>query len=403
MTARTKWALGAGVAVVLLGAIWLAAEQWFPGDEGLAARLAAEAERRLGVPVTIGSVRWSLLPTPIVVIENVRTKQDAPIVIGRLEARPMITSILERKLVLADVTVKDAVLPQDSLHAFRGREPIASGHLPPGRFEFRNVTWASHDGMRLAYDGELDFDDDWRPRRGELRRPGTKPPFVLAVERKGDADRWRARIELGGGTMNGELGLTMKAGSMRLEGDLQPRGVEVADALRAFNRRPVVSGKGSGRTLVSAEGRLPGELLRSLHTQTTFRISPATVLRFDVDKAIDTFGKEHDGQTALEELTGQFDTQNTGSGIRASYTDLKARSGSYSAAGEVTTYRDNVEARGTLYLENGGEVPFAVSGPVQQPKASVSKPAAAAAFAGKKAGDFANRISEAVRRIFNAD
>jgi hypothetical protein len=386
-----------------VGAIWLAAAHWLPTDAELAARLEAEAEERLGIPVEIGSAHWSLLPVPVVVIDDFRTRQEEPVTVGRLVAHPRILPLAERKLVLSSVKMQDAVLPSESVHAFR-RAERRTQRPPPGRVEFRNVSWVSYGGNRLAYDGEADFDDDWRPRRAELRRAGAEPPFVLAVERDGDADRWRARIALGGGTMNGDLELkTVPDGGLRLNGTLSPRNIEVADAVRIFGRRPVVSGRGSGRTLVWAEGESAGELLRSLHTRTTFRLSPATVLRFDLAKAIDTLGKQHDGQTPLDELTGQLDTQNTGNGIRFGYTDLKARSGEYSGVGEARTYRGRIDARGTLYLDGGTEVPFTVSGPVKKVRTTVSRPAAAAAVVSKKAGDFADKIAETFRTIFGAE
>src|SRR5450756_2956326 len=106
--------------------------------------------------------------------------------------------------------------------------------------------------------------------------------------------------------------------------------------------------RSSGQTALSANGNSVGELARSLHTRTKFSINPATVLRFDLDKAISTRGKEHDGQTALQELTGQMDTQNTDQGMRVTYTGVKARAGKYTATGEATVYHRQIEASGNL-------------------------------------------------------
>jgi len=362
------------------------------------------AEKRLGVQVEIGSARWSLFPAPVVVVEGFRTRQDEPVTVGRLVVYPEILPLVQGKLSFARMTMKDAVLPSESVHALRHSDKKPEGE-PPGRVEFRNVTWVSYGDRRIAYDGEAEFDDDWRPRHAELRRPGASTPFVLAIERDGSADRWRARINVGGGTMNGDLELRTVADddSFRLNGTLSPHNVEIADALRTFELNPVVSGRGGGRTLVWAEGRTAGELLRSLHTRTTFRLKPATVLRFDLAKTIDTLGKEHDGRTPLDELTGQFDTQNTGNGIRSSYTDLKARSGRYSATGEATTYRGSVEARGKLYVDDATEVPFTIIGPIKKPRTSVSRPAAAAAILNKKTHDFASHVADTFRNLFGAE
>jgi AsmA-like C-terminal region len=240
-------------------------------------------------------------------------------------------------------------------------------------FGFRNLTWISYSGIAVAYDGEIDFDAHWRPRHAELRRPGISPPFTLTLTREGDADRWQTRIHVGGGTAHGNVALkSATSGAMHLSGQLVPHDIEVASALSAFNRRSPVGGKSSGQMVLSADGKSVGELARSLHTRSVLSVNPATILHFDLDKAISTRGKEHDGQTVLQELTGQMDTQNTNEGMRVTYTGIKARAGKYTATGEATIYHRQIEASGTLDLVEGAiGVPFTVSGPVDKPKASV--------------------------------
>ncbi len=372
-----KWALGLGIAAAVLGAAWLGATWWLPTDEDLVARLTAEAEERLGVKVTIGSAHWSLLPTPIVVVNDFRTQQAQPVVIRQLTAHPRARELMDRKLVFERIAIDNAIFPRDSVRAFRARpgasELDAGDGAPIEHFEFRNVTWISYSGIAVVYDGEVDFDAHWRPRHAELRRPGIKPAFKLTLKREGDADRWQMRVHVGGGTAHGNVGLKTAAnGAMHLSGQLAPNDIEVASAVSSFNRRSPVGGKASGQTVLSADGKSLGELVRSLHTRSVFSVDSATVLRFDLDKAISTRGKERDGQTALQEFTGQLDTQNTDQGMRATYTGLKARAGKYTATGQTTVYRRHIEASGTVYLVEGTTgVPFTVSGPVDKPKASM--------------------------------
>jgi len=373
-----KWAVGLGIAAAVLGAAWLAVAWWLPTDEELAARLTAEAEERLGVKVTIGSAHWALLPEPVVVVNDFRTQQAQPVVIRRLSAHPNARVLLLRgKLVFERIDINDAVFPRISVRAFYARPgasaPDAGDAVPLEHFEFRNLTWIYYSGIAVAYDGEIDFDPHWRPRHGELRRPGIDPAFTLTLAREADADRWQTRIHVGGGTAHGNVELkTAENGAMHLSGQLTPHDIEVASALSSFNRRSPVGGKSSGQTALSANGNSVGELARSLHTRTKFSINPATVLRFDLDKAISTRGKEHDGQTALQELTGQMDTQNTDEGMRVTCTDVKARVGKYTATGEATVYHGQIKASGNLDLVEGAiGVPFTLSGPIDKPKASV--------------------------------
>ena len=372
-----KWALGLGIAAAVLGAAWLAVAWWLPTDEELTAWLTAEAEERLGVKVTIGSAHWALLPKPVVVVNDFRTQQAQAVVIRHLSAHPNARVLLHRKLVFERIDIDDAVFPRNSVRAFHAKpgvsEPDAGDGAPLEHFEFRNLTWIYYSGIAVAYDGEIDFDPHWRPRHAELRRPGINPAFTLTLTREADADRWQTRIHVGGGTAHGNVVLTTAAnGAMRLSGELAPHDIEVASALSSFHGRSPVGGKGSGQTVLCADGKWVGELARSLHTRTTFSVNAATVLRFDLDKAISTRGKEHDGQTALQELTGQMDTQNTDEGMRATYTGLKARAGKYTATGKATIYHRQIEASGTLDLVEGAiGVPFTMSGPVDKPKTSV--------------------------------
>ncbi|HTE14683.1 MAG TPA: hypothetical protein VK642_06365, partial [Burkholderiales bacterium] len=380
-----KWSIGLGVTAAVLGAAWLAVVQWLPTDEDLAARLTREAEERLGVKVSIGSAHWALLPKPVVVVNDFRTQQAQPVIVRRLSAHLNVRALMHRKLVFERVDIDEAVFPRNSVRAFKPKarasesdtsasEADADNGVPLEHFEFRNVTWISYNGVPVAYDGKIDFDPHWRPRYAELRRPpGVYPPFTLSLTREADADRWQTRIRVGGGTAHGNVALKTAAnGVMHLSGQLVPRDIEVASAVRSFNRRSPVDGKGWGTTMLSASGKSAGELARSLHTRTTFSVDPAMILRFDLDKAIGTRGKERDGQTPLQELTGQMDTQNTDKGMRTTYTNVKARSGKYTATGEATVYQRQIEASGNLYLVEGTiGVPFTISGPVAKPKASV--------------------------------
>ena len=376
---QNKWGIGLCIAAAVLVAAVLAVAWWLPSDAELAARLRAEAEQRLGVIVTIDSAHWALLPTPVVVVNDLRTQQEQPVVIGQLSAQPSVSALLQRKLAFKRIDLVDAVLPRNSIvgltkpGAEAGSAPAAGDAVPVQHFEFRNVTWIDYGGTAVAYDGEIDFDVNWRPRRAELRRPGANPPFTLTLNRDGDADRWQTRILVGGGSADGSVEFKAReSGSVQLNGHLQPHDIDVVSALSTFNRRSPIGGKASGQTVLSAEASSVGELAPSLHTRSLLHVSSARILRLDLDKAISTLGKEHEGQTALQELTGQLDTQNSKEGMRVTYSNLKARHDKYTARGEATIYHHHVEANGTLDLVDGAiGVPFSVSGPLDKPKASV--------------------------------
>lgn len=403
-----------GVTLAVVGALWLAMALLMPSDEELAARAATELESLLGVKVSIGALHWQLLPALALVIENAATGQPEPIVVKRLTAYLDVSdlhALLQHRVKISRAEVEGAVLPQLSLRGLGpagdagvlavpgaegapgpGRPKTAENNnggfrtaeVPLTRLVFRDVTWISRYGVAVVYEGEADFEDGWRPRQAQLRRPEVKPVTNLGLTRQGDEERWLVRINAGGGTADGEVQLkTGASGALQLSGKLQPKGIEVASTLAAFNRRAVLVGKMSGHTTLSASGATVAGLAQSLHTQTTFAMSGATLLRFDLDKAIRSAGKEHSGQTPLDAVTGQLDTQNTAQGMVVDFTNLKAKSGALSASGQAHLAKRQVSAEFTVDLVGGlVGVPLQLSGPVNQVKVSVPGGAVAGAILG---------------------
>jgi hypothetical protein len=382
-----RWLVGLGIVLLLSGAAWVAALRFLPSDEELARRASAELETALGVKVRVGALRWRLFPSPAVVMEDAATDQPQPIVIRKLTFYPDLFALWQRRIKIDRADLEGATVPQPSLRGLgkqREKEESAVDDLPLARFVFRDVTWISRRGIPVVYDGEVDFDPGWRPRKAELRRPGASPAASLTLTRQGPDDRWAARIQVGGGTLHGDVQLDTRAGGrMHLQGKLQPRDIEVESMMTTFNRRSVIAGRASGDTTLTANGDTVGELAQSLHTQTLFTIGKSTLLRFDLDKAIRTAGKEHAGQTPLESVTGRLDTQNTPQGMVVTYTGLKAASGSLTASGEAKVANRRIEAEFAVDLVDGVVgVPLTVSGPLEDVKFSVPSGAIAGAVVG---------------------
>lgn len=420
MTRARKWLLGAGVFAGVLALLAVVAASLIPSDEELARRAATELEAALGVPVSIGALHWRLLPSPSVVIEDAATVQPQPIQVKHLTAWLDTSALWQRRLKVERALVQGAVLPQLSLRGL-GRQPAASGPveskkslpldgLPLARIEFRDVTWVSRRGIRLVYEGEADFDAGWRPRTAALRRPGVSPPAQMALTRQGRDDRWEVQSTVGGGTAHGEVQLQTSAdGGLRLSGKLQPRNIDMAGALQAFNHRPIVSGKLSGDTTLSANGSNLGDVAQALHTTTKFNTGPATLLRFDVDKAIRSLGREHAGSTPLDAISGQIDTQNTPQGMVVTCTGLKIRSGALSATGQARVVNWQIDAELAVDLVDGiVGVPLTLSGPVDKVRVSVPPSALAGAAVGTAVlpgigTAIGARIGSAIGRLFASE
>ncbi|MBG6075540.1 AsmA-like C-terminal region-containing protein [Polaromonas sp. CG_9.11] len=402
MMRTRKWLLGAGLVLGALGLLAIVLVRLVPSDEELRLRATAELEAALGVPVSVGALHWQLLPSPRVVIENVATTQTQPVEVKKLTAYLNTAALWRRRLKLDSAELEGAVLPQLSLHDLGNQQPLEVTQKPEKReeapktgplpfdelplvqFAFRDVTWISRTGVRIGFDGEADFDAGWRPRSARIRRPEITPPADLALTRQGQEDRWEARINLGGGTAHGELQLQPRdKGGLRLSGKFKPQGIEVDSALRAINQPPIVAGKASGDTTVSASGDTAGALARSLHTTTSFTMGRSTLLRFDLDKAIRSLGKAHAGKTPLDAITGQLDTQNTAQGMVVSLTRLTTSSGVLSASGQARIASRKIDAEFSVDLVDGVVgVPLRLSGPLDKVQVSVPASALAGAAAG---------------------
>jgi hypothetical protein len=288
-----RWLLGIA-AVLLLG---IGALVWFvssrlPSDEEVAVRISEGFEKRFGVGLKVGGAHWALLPTPVLVLSDVATDQPRPITLRRVTAQLKLTELLHRVIAVDELEIESLVLPRESIRAFRGKGPKpheggnvialpAPWTLAPVPLElvrWRDVVWIDRRDIALAYDGEVAFDPQWRPRQARIERAGATPPARLRLDREAGQDRWRTRIDVGGGTWNGVTLFEMPAGGkLRVSAELDPRQVDIEGLVQAFGRRTSVAGKVNGHSTLVAEADEANELgalIRSMHTRTTFSVRP---------------------------------------------------------------------------------------------------------------------------------
>ena len=392
---RWLWISGALLTAVLV-AVGVALSQ-VPSDEALARRAETELSAALGVPVSVGALHWHLRPGLRIELENVATQQALPVQIRQLNARLNLRALWQKRLKVERIEVDGAMLPQLSLRALQTPQAADRRTTPavsPGGFQldalplaelvFNNVTWISRYGTHMVYAGQVQFDAAWRPRTAELRRPGVTPAADLSLTRQGDADHWDVLIHLGGGTATGDITLSQpESGGLQLTGRLRDSAVDLEAAMAAFNRRSIVAGKAEGDTTLSARGKTLPELVRSLHTTTQFRVSPATLLRFDLEQAIRSAGKEHNGSTPLQSLSGQLDSQNSANGVVLDFSNVHAASGALTATGHARIAERTIEGELSVDLIDGlVGVPLTVSGPLSRVQVAVPPGAIAGAVVG---------------------
>ena len=393
VTRKNQWLVGLGVSALVLAGIAAAIAIFVPSDEELTQAASEKLGAALGAKVSIRTVRWHLLPSPVLVLEDVVIAQTQPITVKRLTLHPNIRALWQRRLKIDVAELDGAVVPQLSLRglAKQGGDATSLGamsldEIPLQRFVFREVTWITRRGIPVSFDGEAVFDEAWRPRSAVLRRPGIKPLTDLSLTRQGQQDRWDVVSNLGGGSVNGSVQLqtqTLASGHLQLSGKLQPKEVEVSTALTAFNRRPAIAGKASGNSTLSASGATAFELAQTLRTETSFAMGTSKLLRFDLDKAIRTLGKDHAGQTPLDSVTGKMETQNTPDGMVVDFDDVHAKSGALSATGKARLFNRHVDAALAVDLVDGVVgIPLKITGPTTAVKVSMPSGAVAGAVVG---------------------
>ena len=379
---RKKWliALAAALAVLLLMAAFVAT--LMPSDEDLARRAEIELSALFGVKTTVGTAGWQLLPQPTITLRDIVTDQPKPITIRMLTLVPDLALLLQKRVRLTKVNIEGAVVPQLSLSGLGQNPALAAPRftldsLPLGKLVLEQLSWVSRHGVAITLAGEVNFDTGWRPSLARLRLPEAKVTTAFEVRRQDSDDVWAITSQLGGGSLNGQVQLdTTQSGLLRLAGKLKPQGIEVSSMLEAFNRRPVVAGKASGQTVLSAQGASVAELVRALRTQTSFAMGASNLLRFDLDRAVRTLGRQHAGQTPLDSLTGQLVTQNSASGMALSFTNLNAASGALTASGSARVQNQRIQAELAVDLVEGMVgVPLTISGPLAN--VAVSMPAGA--------------------------
>ena len=419
MTRAKRWTAGvlAALALLLLLAAGLVA-WWLPDETELAARLQTAFEKRTGVALKVGRVHWALRPVPVIVAEDIATVQEQPITIRRIALSPQLRALWDRRIALDAAEIDGAVVPRASARAFRGRVDDANAPLsgwtmapvPVERVRFTDVTWIDRRDIALAYEGEIVFDAGWLPRTADVARAEVTPPARLRLVREGQQERWQVRIDVGGGTWNGNATLTTDAkAGVALRAELDPVGVDIAQLVAAFKRHSAVEGKLSGHTVLDAKSSGPVGLVRSLHTRTTFTVKPATLLKFDLAKAVSTAGLEREGKTPLDELSGTLDTQAADDGILLRYTNLRARSGVLTATGSARVFNRKLDGEAAVDLVDGVVgVPLKLGGTLDAPVLSLTGGALAGAAIGSAVlpgvgTAIGARIGQKVEQMFMPD
>jgi hypothetical protein len=392
MTARWRWlGLGVGLLLVTLAAGLWGLQRW-AGGENLRQRVEQAATAALGLPVRVGAVHVGLWPLPAVVVEQASVAARPAITLGRVEARPRWTALLAGRLELRTLVVRDAELSQagvdmllaslqkqeQTINKGRGLEPNFTQKTIawPDRVLLRQVSWTSRRGARSTADIDAALGAGGWPDTVSLQvTAGQWTGAQAAVQRQGEADDWTLNAQVGGGTVNGTLGVRLPAqpgGAITVQGSFETRGVDVA-ALTA-PARPL-AGRLEASTTLTARAPSAGDLVDALQTRTGFTVRNAVLHGLDLVKAVQTVGLSRGGETRLDTLAGQLNTQ----GLAAQLQNLVASSGLMSVTGQVAVSPDRVLSGRLVVDATSGVaksfagVPLAVGGTLDAPTVMLTR------------------------------
>lgn len=420
MRRLAKWLFAALVLLVLLFAgVALALQHWV-GSADFRGRAAQQASAALGVPVELGALTVDLWPVPAVAVERLQVRTRPAITLERVEARPRWQGLLQGRLEIATLVVRNAVVPEKTLAVLaagasrKGEQPQPGDTgramaMLPRRAILDGVTWVWAKGGRSTVDAQFGLAADGLPQDGRVEvREGRFQGWKASLERAPEG-HWQLRADIGGGTVKGRLQLQPRLkGTPLLVAQLATAGVEVA-ALTAPSR--TLTGRIEANTTLRADLDAAGSLVDGVHSETRFTVRNAVVHGLDLARAVKTIGLSRGGETALDTLAGQVVTR----GRSVQLSNLVATSGLLSAAGSVAIAPSRaLSGRITVDLAAsaaGGAfgVPLAVGGTLDAPSVTLTRGALLGAAlgtavapgvgtgAGAKLGD---QIGESLRGLF---
>jgi uncharacterized protein involved in outer membrane biogenesis len=410
-----------GLALLLAGVA--AALQYWVNSDDFRVRVSQQASAALGVPVELGGIAVDVWPLPAVALDRVQIKSQPPLTLERIEARPVWAGLVQGRLEVATLIVRNAVVPELAVTAIvasvqkkRGKAAPApdpkqtAGAIAflPRRTVLDKVTWVPAKGAPMTVDLQARLDDDGLPESAQIdvvkgRFEGAK----ATLQRQ--PDHWTLKAAIGGGTVAGKVSVKPGAkGGSSLRGQFDTANVEVA-ALTAPSR--TLSGRLEANTTLSADFKEPGAIADVLQSQTRFTVHNALVHGIDLAKAVQSVGLNRGGETRLDTLAGNVATQ----GRVVHVTNLVATSGALSANGNITMAADKtLSGRVTVDLASaaaGGAlgVPLAVGGTLDAPSVTLTRGALLGAAigtavapgvgtgAGAKLGD---KLGEGLKGLF---
>jgi len=402
------------------------------------------ATKALGVPVTIGSLRIALLPSPRLKVSDVVVGKNEEFTVARVSVVPVLTSLFSDAKVISSVQVNKPVIKKaaldivDNLSKQPKNEPSTTTvNIRQINIENAKLIWPD---MKLPeINADITLTDDNKPESAEIESVDGKVKLDLTPEENRQlitltAKAWTIpagppllidalRMEmvltenkldiskidgaLYGGKLSGDANLTWGK-VYKLSGKTKLDNLAVREPASLMSKSTRVSGQLFSSGHFNATAKEPGKLADNLHADIKFNVNDGVLYGFDLAKApLMLVGQGKGGETKFDEFSGLLGI----SGKTYQFRNLNIRSGLMSANGAVKI-NPNKSLDGEVEVEvkndmKIGAVPLQVSGTLESPLVYPSKAAIAAAVAGAAtvgvAGVGAGAAVESLKGLFSSD
>ncbi|MDO9012020.1 MAG: AsmA family protein [Gallionella sp.] len=326
------------------------------------------ASDRLKEPVTIDSIRLSVLPLPHVMLSGITVGKNQDIKLDRVRVTPDIYSLFQTTRVIKRIEIDTLILTQqaisniqawisagnadnaaqvrlESIHLNNVRVNLGKASLGP--FEARvnlNSKGEPLDATITAQDGQLKvfIKSDGSTYQLEVSAKSWTLPLgpalvfdellVRGVATLSEVNLSAVNARLYGGMVGGKATLNWQKG-WRINGNFDINQVELQKIVPMLSSKARISGKLSAKPLFSASATSAGQLMKALRLKTAFNVQHGVLHGVDIQKAATHLGKQGavGGETRFDNLSGYLVRE----GGSHRFTQLKIASGALAVDGQV--------------------------------------------------------------------
>lgn len=401
-----KWLKRILVALAVLLVIVVALPFFIPLNKYIP-QIEKEASAQFKEPVSIKSVRLTVLPLPHVTVDGITLGATDDIKLGKVLVTPDVFSLLQPTRVIKSIEIDSLDLTQKGIDKILALAKPDAAKLPqeppPIRVEriLLNNARANFGKMSFGpFDARASLDSTGKAEEasittqdGKLRviiksdeskylidasaKAWTLPAgpalvfdelAIKGVVTSNDANLGDVRAKLYGGTAIGKTTISWKKG-LKLSGNLDIRQVEMKKIASMLSPGTHVSGKLSAKPVFSASATSAEQLQSALRLETLFNVQDGVIHGVDIQKAATSQIKQGTagGETRFEQLSGHVAMERGG----YRFTQLKIASGALAVDGNVNVSpkkelsgRINAQVKA---LGTSANVPLNVAGTVAAP------------------------------------